>query len=100
MVKIKITESDKNTNPLINPCKMFDAPHGTIFQQYIDGEPAKEFWISCGTNEKSLINLWFDDEAGCHKLSTDRKKALREYEYHCKVRLVDGDLKLKLKLEK
>jgi hypothetical protein len=100
MVKIKITESDKNTNPLINPCKMFDAPHGTIFQQYIDDDPGEDFWISCGLNEKSLINLWFDDEAGCHKLSTDRKRNLREFSKDVKVRRVDGDLKLKLKLEK
>ncbi len=99
MIKITVSTVDNDTNPLISPSKMLDAPYGTIFQQYISGDPAKECWISCGPCEKSLINFWWDDETNCHKLSTDRKKALKEYTNAVKVRRVDGDLKLKLKVK-
>lgn len=100
MIKITVSEADKPSEPLIKLSEMLDSPYGTVFQEYIDGEPAQEFWISCGHAEKSLINFWWDEEAGCHKLSTDSKKTFIGFSTSVQVKRVDADLKLKLKVKK
>lgn len=100
MIKITVSEADKPSEPLLKLRDMFDSPYGTIYQQYAAGKPTKDFWISCGPCEKALINFWFDDEVGFHKLSTNREKDLKMFASHVKVKRVDGDLKLKLKFEK
>jgi hypothetical protein len=100
MIKITVSEADKPSEPLMKLSEMLDSPYGTVFQQYIEGNPSKEFWISCGHSEKSLVNFWWDEEGGCHKLSTDSKKTLRLLKESIQAKRVDADLKLKLKVKK
>jgi len=98
-VEIEIVGATKESE-LIDLLEMHSYPYGTVFQEYMDGKPVNDYWICCGSCEKRLVNLWFDDESGVYRLSTDRKKDLREFRSGIKAMVIDAEINLTLKIKK
>lgn len=96
MIKIKVGR-DLPNEELIDPTDMINSPDGTIFQQYTNGKPTKDYYVSCGPAEKSVIHIWHDDDTRQHRLSTDDKKSLKELLDHVKVKVIDATLEINLR---
>lgn len=104
-VKIKINTTEKDTeDSLIDLVDMFDHTYGSVFQQYVDGEPSNEYWINVGVHEKRLVSLWLEDESegesNHYRLSTDNQKDLKQFREGIKALRVDAELTLTLKIKK
>lgn len=98
MITINIT-NNKPDNELICPTEMIGLPYGTVFQQYHDGKPTKDYYISCGHGEKSIIHIWVD-ENDMFRLSTDNAKSLGEFYKNVKVKEIDAIVELNLTIGK
>lgn len=87
-----------NNVKLIDPVRMLDNiwPAGTVFQQYVSGSPTKDYYITCGHHEDSVITIWYCDEDFRHKLSTDNIKSLSELLSHVKVQQIEAEINLEL----
>ena len=93
-------EKSANENDLIKPCHMLDRGNeDKIFQMYDDGLAQETIFINCGTNEKSLVSIWFDDERECFRLSTDDLKSLRQYNPHIKVKDVTDRINIQIQIK-
>lgn len=91
---VTIEVASQQVGELIDPVDMLDNkfPYGTVFQQYYDGEPQREFYVHVGVNEKRVVSIWYDEEDKEHRLSTDSKKSLRNFVPSVKVRQIDADV--------
>lgn len=76
MINIQVKQEVK-TMALCHPIEMLDDkwPHGQVFQQYFTGIPQKDFYISCGGYEPSVVHVWLNDER-LYRLSTDNRESL------------------------
>jgi hypothetical protein len=73
MINIIINKPQKSY-PFLPAEDLFDTPYGTVFQMYIDGVAQENFFISCGINEKRLIDIWYDDDNYEYRFSTSTRK--------------------------
>lgn len=92
MLDIRVKNSDEE---MIEPQEMLNwhkYPHGTVFQQYMKKEPQKNFYITCGSFEKRLVNIWFNDEDEEYNLSTSDHQELSEYYDFVKFKKVDAEI--------
>jgi len=96
MIKIKVKKSE---GELIEPVKMLNTPHGTVFQQFFHGKPQKSYYVSCGHLEESVINIWYSKESKEWLLSTDDKESLLGLNLPVMVKKVDVDLRIELNVE-
>lgn len=94
-ITVKNTKKD---SALIDPIRMLDNiwPHGIVFQQYVSGNPTKNYYITCGHYEDAVINIWYCDEECKYKLSTDNVKSLTEFLSHVKVKQIEAEVNLEL----
>lgn len=83
-------------NDLIDPVEMIGFDYGTIFQQYHNGHPCKDYYISCGSAEKSVIHIWYNDEDAEYNLSTDNFKSLKTLVDTVKVKEIDATIEISL----
>ena len=95
MITIKINEKQSGYD-FIHPYEMLNSEYGTVFEQWFEGKPQGEFYISCGHCEDSVINIWYDEEDGCHKLSTDNAKSLKGLVNSVMVRKIDATVTIGL----
>lgn len=98
MIIINVINNEPN-NELICPTKMIGSPYGTVFQQYHYGQPTKDYYISCGQGEKSIVHIWFDEDER-FKLSTDNAKSLGEFYKSVKVKEVNATIEINLTIGK
>jgi hypothetical protein len=96
MIKIKVKKSDGG---LISPVDMLNTPHGTVFQQFFDGKAQKNYYVSCGHAEESVINIWYSDESKKWALSTDDKKSLLGLTSPVMVKKIDAELEIELNVK-
>lgn len=99
MIKIT-TNKTKKLPDLIDPCKMLNTPHGTVFQQYVSGKPVQDFYISCGASEPSVVHIWDDSDDKTQRLSTDDLKSLRGLADHVKVAISDVIVEISINIGK
>lgn len=94
MIIINVT-NNQPSNALICPTEMIGSPYGTVFQQYHDGKPTKDYYVSCGQGEKSIIHIWFDEDER-FRLSTDNAKSLGEFYKNVRVKEIDATIEVNL----
>ena len=95
MIIINVSR-DNEVVDLIDPVEMINSPEGTVFQQYFNNKPTNQYYISCGVNEESLVQIWYDDEDGKHRLSTENKKSLKKLYDTVKVKKTDAVIEINL----
>lgn len=95
MITIIVNEKEVD-NDLIDPVEMIGSEYGTIFQQYFNGKPCKDYYISCGHAEKSVIHIWHHEEDEEYNLSTDDIKSLKELVNTVKVKEIDATIEINL----
>lgn len=95
MITIKVNEKQVDSD-LIDPVEMIGFDHGTIFQQYHNGYPCKDYYISCGHAEKSVIHIWYNEEDAEYNLSTDNIKSLKELVDAVRVKEIDATIEINL----
>ena len=95
MIKIKVNDNTEDES-LVDPITMVGTEHGTIFQQYHNGEPCKDYYISCGRSEQSVIHIWYNEENGEYNLSTDNFKSLKSLVDTVKVKEIDATIDINL----
>lgn len=103
MIKIKLKNLESKPD-LMSPLKVLDNKwdYGTIFRGYHRGKPTKDFFITCGRGENSVIHLWYnDDEVDIaanrgFKFSTSDLEDLSEYVDTHKVYKIDADIKMEV----
>jgi hypothetical protein len=91
-----------NGQRLLNPADMLkDENAEKVFMLYDTKQNnfIDNFFINCGRCEKSVINIWYDDESKKYRLSTDTLDSLKEYNKHIKVVDVTDTIKLSINLE-
>lgn len=91
-----------NGKELLNPTDMLkDENAEKVFMLYDTKQNnfTDNFFINCGRAEKSVINIWYDDESKKYRLSTDTLASLKEYNKHIKVVDVTDTIKLSINLE-
>ena len=95
---IDIVIRDGATPELLEPIAMLDSglPYGTLFRQYVDGEPEDTYYLTCGFMEKRVITLWYSEEERKHLLSTDNKNSLKELLPHVRVAQSDASVVAKI----
>jgi hypothetical protein len=81
----------------MRPEDMLNTPHGTVFQLMDNESSSDTYFISCGLHEKRVVVLWFEEEEGCWRLSTENKKDLRGYLDHITVREINATVCIDLK---
>lgn len=93
---IKITIQNDTDNDLIDPTFMLNTEYGTVFQQYFKGKKQPIYYVSCGQNEKSVIQIWYCEVDEEHKLSTCDIKSLKEYTKEVKVQKINATIEMTL----
>ncbi len=84
MIEITIGKQSEKVE-LIKPSKVYGQPYGQIYQEYFKGEPGKAYLISTGLNDRP-VSIWWDDEEGRYRLSSESKKGLKEFNSWVKFR--------------
>ncbi len=86
MIEITIGKQKKKVE-LIKPADIYGQPYGRVYQQYFKGEPDKNgvYLVSTGPNDRPIC-VWWDDEEGRYRLSSDSKKELKEFNSWVKFR--------------
>ena len=95
MIKITINNTKEDLD-FIDPCSMLNSEYGTIFQQWFNGKPMQDFYMSCGYAEKSMVHIWHCSENKCFKLSTDDLKSLKGLAKTVKVVKIDATVEINL----
>lgn len=98
MIKIKVNDNTED-ELLVDPIAMINTEHGTLFQQYFNGKPCKDYYISCGHSELCVIHMWYSDEDGEYRLSTDDMKSLQGLVDAVKVKEINGLIEIKLSID-
>lgn len=94
MININIHEN-KQDLVLVDAKSIWNAPDGTVWQQYFNGKPQKWYFINIGVHEPLLI-VWYDSESEQYRLSSNSRKDLLEYDSLVTFAKINVDLKLDL----
>lgn len=94
MINIRVKHS-KNDD-LLSPIKMIGSEYDTVYQQYSNDKPQKDFYISCGYGETSVIHIWYDEESKIYRFSTDDSESLNELASHVKVKEIQAEVNLEI----
>jgi hypothetical protein len=91
-----------NGKELLNPADMLkDENAEKVFMLYDlkKNDYIHNFFINCGRCEKSVINIWYDDESKKYRLSTDTLASLKEYNKHIKVIDITDTINMSINLD-
>lgn len=94
MIDIQVIDDEVN-NELLDPIHCWGSKHGEVFQQYFEDKPQKCFYIGCGKSE-NVINIWFEEEEGVYRLSSDDKNSLLGLVSSVKVKKIEADIDVTL----
>jgi hypothetical protein len=94
VITIKVSDKEVDSD-FIDPVEMIGFDYGTIFQQYHNGKPCKDYYISCGHAEKSVIHIWYNEEDE-YNLSTDDIKSLKELVDAVRVKEINATIEIDL----
>lgn len=90
--------SIKKEAALIKPTEMFNHENlNKCFQQYSHGMSQNCYYINCGVGEKNLILIWYDEEIGSLRFSTENLASLKNLKDHVLVKEVYLDFNITCK---
>lgn len=84
-ITIQVEDMTEDNAQLLDPIEAFGAPHGTIFRMYDNGRPDNTYLIGAGHCERP-ISVWWDNECGQYRISSESKKDLKAFLPHIKIR--------------
>ena len=96
-VTIKVEDFADDTGKLYDPISAWGSSHNTIWRMYNNGRPGDTFFIGCGHAER-CVSIWWDDECGNFRLSSESKKELKRFLPHIKIRKCGPLTSLKIEL--
>lgn len=94
MINIEVVSKNES---FVNPCDIYGAEHGSVYQMYMNGKPDETYLIGTGCYENPIM-IWYDEESNTYRLSSQSEEELEEYYDFVKF-LPLNNVKLNIKLE-
>lgn len=80
---------DDDELEFVKPIKVWGSEYGSVWQQYKNKKPQPWFLIGTGHHDNP-VEIWYDDENGEYRLSSENKKSLKEYKSFIKYKKLNN----------